>query len=176
MTILLARHGETDWNTWNRVLGRTDIPLNTRGYEQAEALTALLSDRKIDAVYSSPLQRAHWCASLVAQRHRVPCITEERLIEMDFGVFEGVARDDKAYQREKRNVFSRYPGGESYLQVAGRVYPFLEELKFRHPNGTVLLVTHNGVSRVIGNYFMDMSAEAFFSFALGNCEIREYCM
>lgn len=85
-------------------------------------------------------------------------------------------RDDEAYQREKRNVFSRYPGGESYLQVAGRVYPFLEELKLRYPGGTVLLVTHNSVSRVIANYFSDMSAEEFFSFAMENCEIREYCM
>ena len=71
MRIILVRHGQTKWNSEGRVQGRTDIPLNARGMAQAEAVGEWLSGRKIDAVYASPLMRAHDTAKAIADRARL---------------------------------------------------------------------------------------------------------
>lgn len=71
MRIILVRHGQTKWNSEGRVQGRTDIPLNARGMAQAEAVGEWLSGRKIDAVYASPLMRAHDTAKAIADRQGV---------------------------------------------------------------------------------------------------------
>lgn len=174
MRLLLVRHGETEWNKDNRVLGRTDIELNRIGVSQTEALVRKLSPINIDAVFSSPLKRASDVGNAIANEHKIKCTIEKRLIEMNFGVFEGVQRDDGAYQKQKRMYFMKYPDGESYLQVAGRVYPLLGELKNKYKDKTVLLVTHNGICRIISSFFEDMTLEEFACFSMKNCEVREY--
>ena len=175
MRLLLTRHGETEWNKTNRVLGRSEIPLNNTGIEQANHMVEILHDEKICAIYSSPLERAFYIGNLIAIDHNLECIVDSRLIEMNFGIFEGVMRNDKKYLQEKRKLFSRYPEGESYMQVAGRVYPFMRDLEKNHSDkDTVLVITHNGICRVIANYFVDMSVENFVSFSMHNCEIKEF--
>ena len=176
MKLLLTRHGETDWNRHNRVLGRTDAPLNDTGLAQAAALAEALRGVRLDAVYSSPLRRAGVIGDLVAGDHGLLCRTDPRLIELDYGSLEGALRDDPAYLAEKARLFARYPGGESYFDAAARVYPFLEELKERHPEDTVLVVTHNGICRMIASYFADMTREEFLSFGMKNCEVRTFTL
>lgn len=176
MRLLLTRHGETDWNQENRVLGRTDEPLNEKGRRQAEELAEALAGVRLHAVYASPLRRAAVIGERIAGDHGLTCQIDARLIEMDFGSLEGCLRDDPAYLAEKRRLFAKYPGGESYFQVAARVYPFLEELKRKHGDETVLAVTHNGICRVIASYFVDLSEDAFLSFAMRNCEVREFTL
>lgn len=175
MRLLLARHGETEWNKTNRVLGRSEVPLNNIGIEQAKHMVEILHDEKICAIYSSPLERAYYIGKLIAKDHNLKCVVDFRLIEMNFGVFEGVMRNDEKYLIEKGKIFSRYQEGESYMQVAGRVYPFIQELEKNYTDkDTVLIITHNGICRVIANYFMDMSVEDFVSFSMYNCEIRKF--
>ena len=174
MKLLLTRHGETNWNQENRVLGRTDEPLNERGTAQAKELAEALRGASIQAVYTSPLKRAGVIGEMVAEDHGLTCQVDDRLIEMDFGRMEGSRRDDEGYLLEKRRFFARYPGGESYLEVAARVYPFLADLKRAHPDETVLVVTHNGICRVIATYFADMTEEEFLSFSMKNCEVRAF--
>ena len=94
----------------------------------------------------------------------------KRLGEQEFGKFEGVPRDDKEYQAAKREYFARYPGGESYFDMAVRVYPLIKELEGK----TALLVTHGGICRIIRSYFQDMGNEEFVQFAQGNCEVKIY--
>lgn len=170
MKIYLTRHGETAWNLKDWVQGRTDIPLNEVGMRQAERLAAEMSDVHLDVVYTSQLQRALVTGKLVADRHEA-CRLEacECLNEMNFGIFEGTLRTDAKYQQEKRQYFKRYEGGESYLDVAARIYPFIERLKER--NEDALVVAHNGICRIFANYFRPMENEEFATFTLGNCEI-----
>ena len=176
MTLYVARHGETDWNKSNRVLGRTDAPLNETGLAQARELVRALHGISLRAVYTSPLRRAAEIGRMVAEDHGLISQTDERLIEMDFGLLEGAQRDDPAYLAEKRKLFARYPGGESYFEAAARVYSFLDELKRAGGDGTVLVVTHNGICRVAATYFMDMTEEEFMSYSMKNCEVRSFLL
>ncbi len=89
MRIILVRHGQTKWNSEGRVQGRTDIPLNAWGMAQAEAVGEWLSGRKIDAVYASPLMRAHDTAKAIADRQGVCVKLLGEMIEIDFGLWEG---------------------------------------------------------------------------------------
>ena len=178
MRLLLIRHGETEWNHLNKVLGRTDIPLDETGLAQAEALGKRLSSERIDALYASPLSRCMQTAGEVLKRQSTcqEVIADERLMEMNFGIYEGVSRDDEAYQASKREYFARHPEGESYLDVALRAIPFIKEVIERHaddPNATIAVVTHGGIARVITSYFEDMDNESFAEFAMPNCGVRE---
>ena len=176
MVLYLARHGETDWNKENRVLGRTDAPLNETGLAQAHELVRALHDIRLRAVYASPLKRAAEIGRMAADDHGLACQTDDRLIEMDFGRMEGALRDDPAYLAEKRKLFTRYPGGESYFQTAARVYSFLDELKRSGEDGNILVLTHNGICRVAATYFLDMTEEEFVSYSMKNCEVRSFSL
>lgn len=178
MKLYLVRHGETDWNKENKVLGRTDIPLNEKGIQQAEQTAEILKNKRFDSIYVSPLSRAAETGRIIVgkQQGTKEVIIEDALIEQNFGGFEGVNRSDPEYQREKRNYFSRYrDGGESFLDVSARIYPFLEELKRKHgPEEEILLVTHNGICRMITSYFENMENEEFTTFTMNNCEVKEF--
>ena len=131
MKLIVVRHGQTEWNLQSRVLGRTDIPLNEKGKEQAVELAENLLPLRIDHIYVSPLKRSAETGRIIADACGADLTVREELLEHDFGAFEGVSRSDENYQSAKRNFAVRYPGGESYFDVAARVYPFLKELKER---------------------------------------------
>ena len=151
MKLIVARHGETTWNVTNKVLGRTDIPLNEAGIKQAEVLADDLKQHNIQIVYTSPLIRATQTGEIVAERNGVELVVLENLIEQNFGVFEGVDRSDEKYQQAKRHYAMRYPEGESYFDVVARVYPLLFEIKNKNMDGTVI-ITHGGVCRIINSH------------------------
>lgn len=173
MKILVTRHGETEWNRKNLILGRTDIPLNETGIMQAKKLRDNIQC-EIGYVISSPLKRAAKTAQIICENRNMEILYDERLIEMDFGIFEGRDRADDLFQKEKRNFFTRYPKGESYFQVAQRVYNCLDEIIERYSDGNVLIVTHNGICRVINTYFCDIGNEDFVRYSFENCGIKVY--
>lgn len=168
--LYIVRHGETEWNAANKILGRTDLPLNDKGREQALEIARSLKDVKIDVFLCSPLCRTMQTADAVSDETGIPYKTDDRLIEQDFGKFEGADRSDTEYQKAKREYFARYPGGESFFDLAARVYPLIKELNGKN----ALLVTHGGICRVIRSYFEDMGNEEFVQFSQGNCEVRVY--
>ncbi len=151
-TILLARHGETDWNRENRFQGHADPPLNERGREQALALAARLASESVAAVYTSPLRRARETAEIVAERlgHSIEAV--EALREVDVGSWAGLTRAQ--VQERFPEAFARWlahgPGwddGETYEQMGERVVRALYELARRHPGELIVVVTHGGPVR-----------------------------
>ena len=98
MRILVARHGQTQWNALNKVCGRTDLPLTELGHAQARELARKLEHEGIDLIIASPMIRARQTAQAVADLCGVPVLVDERLIEQNFGIFEGV---DKTAAVEK---------------------------------------------------------------------------
>ena len=107
MKLYVARHGETEWNRLNKVCGRTDSPLTDKGLQQAQLLAERLDSCSIDVIIASPLSRAQETARAVAERKHLPVLTDERLIEQDYGVYEGVQRDDRDFLNKKRIIKKR---------------------------------------------------------------------
>jgi broad specificity phosphatase PhoE len=152
MEILLARHGETDWNRESRFQGHADPPLNKLGREQAAELAATLAGEELAAVYSSPLRRALETAQVVAQAHRLTAVPIEGLREVDVGSWQALTRDE--VERRFPQQFRRWldygrgwDDGETYEQMGERVLAALEELAARHDGERIVAVTHGGPIR-----------------------------
>lgn len=174
MLLYITRHGETTWNVENKVCGRPDVELTERGREQARELAEKVKGKGITRMLVSPLKRARETAQLANTYIQVPMEIEERLIEHSFGEMEGVQRSDPGFQAAKRNITTRFPGGESVLEVAHRIYSLLDEIPEKYPDETILLVCHGAVSRVVHTYFNDLEVNEFGKFSLENCELKAY--
>jgi broad specificity phosphatase PhoE len=147
-TILLARHGETDWNRERRVQGHTDRPLNDEGRLQARALAAELADDPPDAVYSSDLVRAHETARIVAEPLGLDVIVVPELRERDFGTWEGLT-DDEILARYPQAHNGPWGDAESREETLERVRDAVARIGDSHPNGRVLVITHGGPVRAL---------------------------
>lgn len=172
--LYIARHGQTVWNTQNKVCGITDIELTEKGREQAKALASAVADKNINVIISSPLKRAVETSRIVSDMYNIPIKIDVRLIEQNYGVYEGVDRNNEAFLNNKRNFAYKYPNGESMMQVAYRVYGLIDEIRNRYKDKNVLLISHGGVCRIINTYFRDMTNEEFFNYTLQNGELEEY--
>jgi broad specificity phosphatase PhoE len=137
-TLLIARHGETEWNREERYQGHADPSLNETGRAQAEALAQQLAGQPIDAVYSSDLRRAAETAEIVGARLGLPVEREPGLREIDVGSWQGLT---------KAQIDGRPWDGETYEEHSGRVLRAVREIAARHPEGRVLVVSHGGSLR-----------------------------
>ena len=153
-TILLARHGESDWNHERRWQGHADRPLTERGREQASALAERLEDIRLDAVYSSDLERARATAKVVAAARGLELRQLRALREVDVGSWSGLTRGE-AEQRHPDD-FARWlqggtgwPDGETYEAMSERVLRAIAQIVAEHPEGRVLVVSHGGPIRAV---------------------------
>jgi broad specificity phosphatase PhoE len=153
--IILARHGETEWNVEEVFRGRIDVELNPRGRRQAELLADHLSELKIEAVYSSPLKRALDTAEAIARRHQLKVEASPGLIDGDFGQWQGLPLNEV---REKYKELYRQwaesphrvkiPGGESLDGVRERALKVVNGIIAKHRE-RVVLVSHRVVNKVL---------------------------
>ncbi|HVV59310.1 MAG TPA: histidine phosphatase family protein [Gaiellaceae bacterium] len=146
--VILARHGETDWNRESRWQGWADPPLNDLGRRQAAELAERLRDVPFDAVYTSDLRRAHETAEIVAAPHGVPVVTDPGLREIDVGSWSGLtkAEIDERFGGER-------PDGETHEQHRERVRAAAARLVAAHPDARILLVCHGGTMRALAETF-----------------------
>lgn len=149
--LTLIRHGLTEWNRQRRFQGQADPPLTEAGRKQARRLARLLSRyAQVDAVVSSPLRRARETAELAFPGREVA--TDARLMELDFGRFEGRTAaenaQDPAWAEWAADAFGRRtPGGESYEDLRTRAVAWFCELPA--DVGEVAVVTHSGVIQML---------------------------
>ncbi len=174
MAIYYSRHGETIWNKEGKIQGRIDIPLSQVGKEQALHLYSKIKDIHLDLIFSSPLSRAYETATIATKDKNIEIIKDDRLMEMNYGDFEGQDHNNLDVTTKKKMFAYRYPNGESYLDVAKRVYSFLDEIKAKYSDKDILVVSHYGVGRIFNSYFNDLTNEEFFEFKLKNCELKKY--
>ena len=151
-TILLARHGETDWNLEGRFQGHADPPLNDTGRAQAAELAAELAGVELAAVYSSPLRRAFETAVLVAAAHDLAPSAIDALREVDVGSWQGLTRAElEARFPEQFERWLDYGqgwrDGESYEEMGRRAVAALLEIGAAHDGERVLAITHGGPIR-----------------------------
>jgi probable phosphoglycerate mutase len=156
-TLLLARHGETDWNREGRWQGATDIPLNDVGRAQARALAARLAERKIRAVASSDLSRARETAEIVAIAIGAPHVGALRdLRERSYGAFEGLTREEcrakfpDAFGGKDPSAFVAPLDAEPNADVGARMMRGLTTLMATHAiaDHAVVAVAHGGAIRM----------------------------
>ena len=151
--ILLARHGETDWNRVGRWQGHVDQPLNETGREQAAELGRRLNGRGIVAIYASDLRRASETATIVGVELGIEVVQDPALREIDVGSWSGLTRSEVAerfpegYARWQTGEIGH--DGETREQLGARVIPAVERIAHAHPGDTVLVVTHGGVVRTL---------------------------
>ena len=165
-TLLLARHGETDWNRARRWQGHADRPLTDLGRAQAAALGDRLADIALDAVYSSDLRRARETAEAVALPHGLDVIELPELREVDVGSWEGLTRDEA--ESRFPDGFRRWlaggtgwEDGETYAEMSRRVLAVVERIASDHEGGRILIVSHGGPIRAIHGAALGMDVEAY---------------
>jgi broad specificity phosphatase PhoE len=153
-----VRHAESAWNAENRLCGRTDMTLSETGRGQAERLAERLRALHPDAFYTSPLQRARETAEIIARAVGLTPTVDERLIEINYGAWEGktfaevMQQDAETYRAWDADPAAvSPPDGESGTQALARVTPFLDELAARHPSerARIMVVTHKTICRLV---------------------------
>jgi len=154
--LLLVRHGETELKSSERLWGHTDVRLSALGFKQAERLRDRLATQKIDAIYSSDLQRALVTAKTIASKHRLDVTACAELREFNYGKIEGLNFEEisqlypecaKSLMQRSPNL--RFPGGESLDELGNRVSSFMARLKKHKLEETILIVVHSGVLRIL---------------------------
>lgn len=180
MKIYITRHSKTVWNEEKRLQGRLDSPLTQDGVENALALKNYLQEHsfQFDYVYSSPIPRAYQTACLLFDKQNITM--DERLMEMNFGDFEGQKIVDlltyhhKLYDQlwNHPEQFDRIPHGESYQEVIERVKSFLQDLKQLPQDSQVMIVTHGMCFVIFMSVFLGLTQKELASI---NQQIVEGC-
>ncbi|MBE0415636.1 MAG: histidine phosphatase family protein [Dehalococcoidia bacterium] len=155
-SIILIRHGQTEWNREARFRGRVDIDLDETGAKQAEAAAERIAQWKVAAIYSSPQKRAIATAEVIAKRLGLTVEPLDGIDDMDFGRWQGlsIAEVEEKYPKlfdlwRHSPERLRIPDGESMEDVQRRVIATIDDLVARHENETVVLISHRVVCKVL---------------------------
>lgn len=175
--VVLARHGQTDWNQERRFQGKTDTPLNDVGREQAHALAARLSSWPLEVVYSSPLERALYTAAAIAERHELRPTPLQELHEIDFAEWEGLSIP--RLEVEQKEDFARWrgdpffnppPGGETWEGIRARLSRALS-LILGEAHRRIVIVSHGGVMRALYAVLAELDPHTVWNLDVSNCAI-----
>lgn len=180
MKIILARHGETEWNVEEVFRGRVDVELNEIGIKQAELLAEYLSDFKIEAVYSSPLKRALKTAETIASYHKLRVEIAPGLIDLDFGKWQGLCL--KEVKKKYKELYAEWvnhpervkiPDGESLNDVRARAIAVIDSViaKYRE---TAVLVSHRVVNKVLICALLGLDNSHFWKIKQDTCGISTF--
>ncbi len=165
--IVLVRHGENDWVKKHRLAGRIPgVHLNENGQKQAQAAAERLAHLPVTAVYSSPVTRCMETAEHIAQSHKLGIIQTDALSEVQYGQWEG--KKIKKLAQKKRwftvQFFPsrmQFPDGEGLLAVQYRSIQALEALSEKHPEETVIVVSHADLIKLILAHYLGVHIDLF---------------
>lgn len=174
-TVLLIRHGETEWNTLGKFQGCTDIALSDEGVKQAK----LLKDRiqgKFDYIYTSPLSRALETAKILVDGIDKKVIIEPEIREINFGAWEGLTikeistKHPEIFNAWRTDRFESFilGGDNSIKNAANRAKKCIIDIVSKHKGEKIVIVAHGGIIKagLIGVFEWDMTM--YHKIALGN--------
>ena len=179
---ILVRHGQTEWNRIERFRGRSDVPLNATGFQQAGAMgrrIALDCGDEVAAIYTSPLPRTRQTADVVSRYVKRPSQNLDALIDINMGQWQGLTPDEvgnewpdllPAWYNAPDTM--RFPGGETLAEVRERVMPALAQLAERHEGETIVLVSHTDVNRVMLLSILGLGNDRLWHLRQDNCAIN----
>ena len=154
-TFYLVRHGESEANRDGVFSGRRDSPLTERGRAQSVALADAIADVAFDRIVATPLSRSLDTALVIARRRKLPVYLEPDLVEIDVGEKTGGRYDEvRGLPEWKDDGFVAWPGGETLDQVLARALRAIRRISVDIPGGTVLVIGHGGVTRILVSHFL----------------------
>ena len=187
MNIYVTRHGETEWNTYWKLQGRSNTVLNEKGREQA-CLTHngfVEAGISFDRIYSSPLKRAVETAVLMTEKSESEIIKDDRLIEFCFGKAEGKTPDERKEDPELKDFHLFFDEPEKYVALEGaepfesvlkRTAAFWEDyIKPLEKTGiqNILVVTHGGTMQSLLLHIDGRSLKDYWKTKMANCTINK---
>ncbi|MEV6110200.1 histidine phosphatase family protein [Streptomyces sp. NPDC051940] len=180
--VFFVRHGESVWHAENRYAGATDIGLTERGYDQARELADWAGQAGLSAIWASPQTRSKETARDSSLRTGLPVDVDPRLRELDFGIAEGLTRDEMRRSfPEQLDAFHadpvghHFPQGENPRAATDRYLAFLGDLRAAHPDGRVLVVAHSTAIRLTLCRMLGLPLRSYRLVfpLLGNCALNE---
>lgn len=180
LKLYLIRHGETDWNADGRIQGHSDIDLNARGQEQARRLAARMAEEgEFAAIYSSPLQRAYRTAESLRRALNLSIISDVRLLERSLGQLEGLTMSEiqlrfPEVHRAWHDGGTRphIPGEETREDFVRRVQTFIADVRAKHPEGRIAVVTHGGTINMLLMASLNLDVERPLPFWIDNASMN----
>lgn len=173
--IILIRHGETEWNSQQRMQGHSNSDLSSVGQAQIQALGQWMKNVPFDHLYSSDSLRAKQTAEAITQFSGHELKIDLRLREKNLGVFEGLTSEEARERHPEvfrlfKTAGSKYviDEGESTQQLQDRALEIVDEIRIKHPEEHVLLVTHGGFIRVVMKHSLGLSLETPTRFLIKN--------
>lgn len=179
---ILVRHGQTEWNRIERFRGRADVPLNEIGLSQAEATGRRVAGTWTPAaVYSSPLSRAVKTAEAIARHFNLTVQAHPGLADIDYGEWQGLTPDEarKRWPEQVDDWYNhpeqaRIPVGETLAELCSRAMKTISELAVRHAGGTVVLVGHTVINRIILLGVLGLGNDHFWRIKQDTCAINVF--
>ncbi len=178
--LILARHGETEWNEKSLIQGAQDIPLNKRGVSQAHKLADRLAGEQLAGIYTSNLQRAVKTAEIITNKHNLAVKQKPNLQEINFGIWEGKSfaeieeeAPDWIEKWKSRPDLNGPPQGENLTQLRNRAATVLEEIIDTHQGEKVLVVSHGGVIRALVSHYLGMPLADSWQLMQGNTAVNK---
>ena len=168
MNLYMIRHGQTAASRENRFSGSSDPPLTEVGEAMGRGLAAAYSSMKWEAIYTSPMLRTRQTVAALCHQTGLEARIEEGLREIDYGEWEGLQQDEvmqrwpEAFAYWADDPASRgTPGGETAFHVAARAMRVVEQIRTRHQEGNVLIVSHKATLRIITCALLGLDVRLF---------------
>ena len=181
MTWYILRHAEKEaGDFYNPELRHHDEPISRKGREQAEKLVAYFADKEISKIYVSAYQRTAQTIAPVALHFNLPPVMDERLNELDNGLFERATEEElrqkfpaELQALRARKAGFRFPEGETGEEGLQRIVDFMEEKRVQHGDENIIIVAHDGLIRLLMCHVTDMPVTGHWNFIVDYCGLTE---
>ena len=179
--LILARHGHVEGISPERFRGRAELPLTELGRREAEMTAArIAASWRPAAIYTSPMGRCVATGAAIAKPLGLAPSAILRLNDIDYGDWQGLTRDEaRARWPAELDLWYAHPdwaaipNGESLQQVLTRAVAALRDIVRRHPDDTVVLVSHDSVNRVLLLHALELPLSRYWRFRQSPCCINE---
>lgn len=179
--IILVRHGHVDWIAPERFRGRAELALSDLGRRQAQALANNIAKTwRLDAIYTNPLGRCRDTSAAIAAPFRLEPQVADGLCDIDYGQWQGLTREQatERWPHETELWFraphlAAIPGGETLPALLSRAVAALREILRAHPSGTVVLVGHDSVNRVLLLFALELPLSRYWHLRQEPCSLNE---
>lgn len=177
--LYLVRHGQTSWNLEGRTQGNRDSNLTPLGIKQAKKLGEYFKNIELDEIYCSPLERSYLTAQIIANIKNLDCKLDNRLVEMNFGEWEGLTRPEikNNYPESFRTWMeephlANIPAGETIEIAQKRIVEFVNSKIIGSNKNTILVVSHGAIIRLLLLNVLSMDLKHYFKLKQSNGSVN----